>query len=72
MLVTRTLFMYTSEASDGTPMLFFHDKVTGEELGSVEIPGVVNYGMSTYVHEGKQYIMLQTASTLTAMALAEF
>ena len=72
MLVTRTLFMYTSEASDGTPMLFFHDKVTGEELGSVEIPGTVNYGMSTYVHEGKQYIMLQTASKLTAMALADF
>jgi hypothetical protein len=24
------------------------------------------------VHNGKQYIMLQTRSTLTAMALAEF
>jgi hypothetical protein len=24
------------------------------------------------VHEGKQYIMLQTAAKLTAMALAEF
>ena len=72
MSVTKTMFMYASVASDGTPMLFFHDKQSGAELGSVEIPGVVNYGMSTYVHEGTQYIMLQTASKLTAMALGEF
>ncbi len=72
MLVTKTLFMYASAASDGTPMLFFHDKVSGEELGSVEIPGAVDYGMSTYVHAGKQYIMLQTGSKLTAMAFAEY
>jgi hypothetical protein len=25
--------------------------------------------MMTYVHHGKQYVMLQTGSTLTAMAL---
>ncbi len=72
MTVTKTLFMYASTASDGTPMLFFHDKLSGEELGSVEIPDHVNYGMSTYMHNGKQYIMLQTGSKLTAMALAEF
>lgn len=72
MSVTKTMFMYTSTASDGTPMLFFVDKLSGEQLGSVEIPAVVNYGMSSYVHEGKQYIMLQTGAKLTAMALAEF
>ncbi|MDX1403321.1 MAG: PQQ-binding-like beta-propeller repeat protein [Woeseiaceae bacterium] len=72
MSVTKNLFMYASTASDGTPMLFFHDKLSGEELGSVEIPAPVNYGMSTYMHEGKQYIMLQTGPKLTAMALAEF
>ena len=38
----------------------------------VEIPAEVNYGMSTYVHEGKQYLMLQTGSKLTAMALSDF
>jgi quinoprotein glucose dehydrogenase len=72
MTVTKTLFMYTSAASDGTPMLFFVDKLSGEQLGSVEIPGPVNYGMSTYVHEGKQYVILQTGAKLTAMALGEF
>lgn len=72
MSVTKTVFMYTSQAGDGTPMLFFVDKVTGEPIGSVEIPDAVNYGMSTYVHEGKQYVMLQTGSKLTAMALGDF
>jgi quinoprotein glucose dehydrogenase len=72
MSVTKSMFMYTSTASDGTPMLFFVDKLSGEQLGSVEIPAAVNYGMSNYVHEGKQYIMLQTGAKLTAMALAEF
>ena len=71
MLVTKTLFMYNGAASDGTPQLFFVDKATGEQLGSVEISGPANYGMMTYVHDGKQYVVLQTASKLTAMALYE-
>jgi len=72
MAVTKNLFMYASQASDETPMLFFVDKLTGEAVGSVEIPDNVNYGISTYMHEGKQYILLQTGAKLTAMALGEF
>ena len=72
MSVTKTMFMYASTASDGTPMLFFVDKLSGEQLGSVEIPAAVNYGMSTYVHEGRQYVMMQTGAKLTTMALVEF
>jgi quinoprotein glucose dehydrogenase len=71
MSVTKTLFMYTSQRTDGTPALFFVDKKTGEQIGNIEIPGNVSYGMSTYVHEGKQYVMLQTGPKLTAMALAD-
>ena len=71
MTVTATLLMYTSSLSDGTPALFFVNKATGEQLGSVEVEEPTNYGMMTYVHEGKQYIMLQTGSKLTAMALYE-
>ncbi len=72
MLVTKTAFIYAGHAGDDTPMLFFVDKKTGDQIGSVEIPDNVNYGMSTYVHDGRQYIMLQTGSKLTAMALADF
>jgi quinoprotein glucose dehydrogenase len=53
-------------------MLYFVDKRSGEQVGSIEIPAAVNYGMSTYVHNGKQYVMLQTASKLTAMTLGDF
>ena len=70
MLATKSAFIYGSEASDGTPMLYFVDKVSGEQIGGVEIGETrVGYGMMTYMHEGRQYIILQTGPKLTAMAL---
>ncbi|MED5420276.1 MAG: hypothetical protein VYD01_02350, partial [Pseudomonadota bacterium] len=72
MLVTKTAFIYASQLADETPALFFVHKQTGDQIGSVEIPGQVNYGMSTYIHEDTQYIMLQTGARLTAMALADY
>ncbi|MCH7816050.1 MAG: hypothetical protein IIC60_05720, partial [Proteobacteria bacterium] len=47
------------------------DKATGEELARVEAPSASRYGMSSWVHEGKQYIILQTGSSLTAMTLPD-
>ena len=72
MLVTKTMFVYTSLLADETPALFFVDKQTGEQIGSVEIPGRNGYGLSSYVHDGTQYIMLQTGPKLTAMSLGDF
>ena len=72
MTVTPNLLIHTGNASDGTPTLYAVDKQTGERLASIEVPAESSYGMMTYVHNGKQYIMLQTRSTLTAMSLAEF
>jgi quinoprotein glucose dehydrogenase len=69
MIVTPTLLIYQGEASDGTPHLYAVDKRTGKQVGTVEVEGVTSYGMMTYVHEGRQYIMLQTGPTLTAVAL---
>jgi glucose dehydrogenase len=71
MTVTKTMLVYASTSSDGTPHIFALDKQTGEELARVEVPAVSNYGMMTYIHEGKQYIMLQTGSKHTALALYE-
>jgi len=71
MAVTKSLLMYTSSASDGSPRLFFVNKSTGEQLGSVEVADPTNYGIMTYLHDGKQYILLQTGAKLTAMALYE-
>ncbi len=72
MTVTPNLLIHTGNASDGTPTLYAVDKQTGGRLASIEVPAESSYGMMTYVHNGKQYIMLQTRSTLTAMALAEY
>ena len=32
----------------------------------------ISYGLSSYVHDGTQYIMLQTGPKLTAMSLGDF
>jgi quinoprotein glucose dehydrogenase len=69
MVVTPNLLIYAGNVSDGTPTLFAVDKASGETLASVEAPAETNYGIMTYMHEGRQYIMLQTGPTLTAMAL---
>jgi glucose dehydrogenase len=69
MTVTSTLLIYAGQSGDGTPQLYAIDKATGEQLARVEAPAVSSYGMMTYVHKGKQYIMLQTGSTLTTLAL---
>lgn len=71
MVATAELLMYSDVDSSGTPQLFAIDKATGEELGRIEVPAASRYGMSSWTHEGRQYVILQTGSTLTAMALAE-
>ncbi|MDA1369913.1 MAG: hypothetical protein O2971_04005 [Proteobacteria bacterium] len=69
MVVTANMLIYTDQASDGTPMLWGIDKDTGEIIAAIEAPARSSYGMSSWVHDGHQYIMLQTSSKLTAMAL---
>ena len=71
MVVTGNMLMYANVTSDGTPHLFALDKMTGEELARVEVPAISRYGMSSWVHEGRQYVILQTGSSLTAMTLPQ-
>ena len=71
MTVTDTMLMYASQMSDGTPALFAVDKQTGEQYAKVEVPAASRYGMMNFQHEGKQYVVLQTGGTLTAMALPD-
>lgn len=69
MLVTKHMLVYASTTTDGTPHLFAVDKASGDELARVEVPERSAYGMMTYVHEGRQYIVLQARSKLIALAL---
>ena len=41
------------------------DKFSGELLASVPLPAPAQYGMMTYMHEGKQYIVVQIGSSRT-------
>jgi glucose dehydrogenase len=69
MMVTPSMLVYASETSDGTPTLFAVDKATGRQLAKVSVPATSRYGMMSFVHNGEQYIVLQTGSKLTAMSL---
>ena len=69
MVVTANMLIYSDAASDGTPMLYAIDKATGEIMEQIEAPGRSSYGMSSWMLDGHQYVLLQTGSTLTAMSL---
>ncbi len=68
-IVTATLLMYTGEGSDGTSYLYAVNKATGERLGRVELPENPRYGIMTYMHEGKQHVVIQAANMLMALRL---
>ncbi|MEE8134741.1 MAG: PQQ-binding-like beta-propeller repeat protein [Gemmatimonadales bacterium] len=68
-IVTKTLLLYTGNGGDGTPYLFGVNKATGEEIGRVELPANPRYGMMTYMHEGKQHVVIQAPNTLMAVRL---
>ena len=59
---TEDLRGETEANANGQPMLHARDKRTGQILASVEIPIPGQYGMMSYRHEGRQYILLQTGS----------
>jgi quinoprotein glucose dehydrogenase len=74
-LVTRTLLFY-GEGRGSEPLLHIVDKATGEELGTVELPGPTNTAPMSYMHEGRQYIVLSVGGAgvpaqLVALALPE-
>lgn len=59
-LVTPTLLM-SAEGAAGEPLLHAIDKQTGELVGSVELPAPGQYGLMSYMHEGRQYVVVQVA-----------
>ena len=70
MVTTANMLIYSDMDSDGTTALLYGiDKKTGEEVGKIEVPAQSRYGMSSWMHDGHQYIILQTGSKLTAMAM---
>jgi quinoprotein glucose dehydrogenase len=74
-LVTKSLLFY-GEGRGADPFLHALDKKTGRELARVEIPATTNTAPMTYMHKGRQYIVLSVAgpehpAELVALALPE-
>jgi quinoprotein glucose dehydrogenase len=72
-LVTRSLLFY-GEGRGGEPWLHAVDKRTGQEVARVALPATTNAAPMTYLHEGRQYIVLAVAgpgveAELVALAL---
>ena len=63
---TRALSWGTTQVRPDAPLeLHARDKMTGEILGTIDLPAPGQYGMMTYMHEGKQYIIVQVGSVQT-------
>jgi quinoprotein glucose dehydrogenase len=63
---TRALSEGTAQLIPDAPLLLnARDKQSGEILGSVELPAPAQYGMMTYLHNGRQYIVVQIGSFQT-------
>ena len=74
-LVTPTLLMY-GEGRGGEPNFRALDKRTGEEVGKITIHANTTTAPMTFMHEGRQYIVLSVAGSgvpaeLVALALPE-
>jgi len=69
MIVTETLLIASGMNAENEPHIFAIDKFTGERVGAVPIPNTSQYGMSGFVHEGQQYVLVQMGSGLAAYAL---
>jgi quinoprotein glucose dehydrogenase len=67
--VTPDMLVYAGDDSDGRAHVFAVDKRTGEEIARVPAPRNIRYGMMTYMHEGKQYIVVQMNGGNAAFAL---
>jgi len=69
LMVTPTMLLAPGQTADGNPHLFAIDKRTGQRLGKIRTAGLNQYGMMTYMHQGKQYIVVQLSNGLQAFAL---
>jgi quinoprotein glucose dehydrogenase len=70
MLVTPSILMATGQTADNTPHLFAIDKRTGRRLAQVATPDLGRYGIMTYLHLGKQYVVLPIDGGYITLALA--
>jgi quinoprotein glucose dehydrogenase len=73
-LATKTL-LFTAEGWGGSPVLRAHDKLSGEVIAEISLPGAVGGLPMTYAVDGRQFIVLSTAgeegAELVALSLPQ-
>jgi quinoprotein glucose dehydrogenase len=69
MMATSTLLFSSGSSADSRAHLFAIDKKTGKRVGQVATPEMAGYGLMTYMHAGKQYVVLPVNGGYTALAL---
>ena len=69
LVVTATMLLAPGQTADNASKLFAIDKRSGKRVGAITTGGLSRYGMMTYMHQGKQYIVVQLANGLQAFAL---
>jgi quinoprotein glucose dehydrogenase len=74
LLVTRTL-LFAGEGPGGQPVFHAYDKATGAEIWQTALPGPQTSLPMTYMHEGRQFVVVGTrgpqgaGARLTAFAI---
>src|SRR5690606_34833390 len=58
-MVMGDIVVITEETADGGQTLTAIDKATGNKLAKIPSHRRAQYGMMTYMHEGKQYLVTQ-------------
>ncbi len=66
---TPTLLFATGQTADNRPHLFALDNKTGKRVGAVATPRLGAYGLMTYIHAGKRYIVMPVNGGYTALTL---
>jgi quinoprotein glucose dehydrogenase len=69
MVASPNLLFVTGQTADNEPKLFAVDKQTGRRVGEIPIPEVSGYGMSSWMHNGHQVILVQLPDGLAAFGL---
>jgi quinoprotein glucose dehydrogenase len=69
MTVTPNLLLAASINAANEPVLRGIDKRTGATLAEIPIPGISRYGMSSWEHDGHQYIIVQLQDGIAAFGL---
>jgi glucose dehydrogenase len=69
MAATSTLLFATGMTADDKPHVFAIDKKTGKRVGQVATERLGTYGLMTYLHQGKQYLVMPRNGGYTVLAL---